>query len=59
VQLTNLAEATPIITAGSQAKIQMAKDLGAVEGFNYKEGGFGEKVQQFTNGKCSFYIILQ
>ena len=50
VQLTRLAGATPIVTAGSQAKLDMAKSLGAAHGFNYKEDNFAEKVQDITEG---------
>lgn len=51
VQLSTLAGAKPIITAGSEAKINTAKHLGALAGFNYKEGDFSEKVLEYTDGK--------
>ena len=51
VQLCVLAGCQPIVTAGSDFKIQNAKDLGAVAGFNYKEVDFGDKVLEFTNGE--------
>lgn len=51
VQLSTLAGAKPIITAGSEAKINTAKQLGALAGFNYKEGDFSEKVLEYTDGK--------
>ncbi|XP_076077200.1 quinone oxidoreductase PIG3-like isoform X2 [Mytilus galloprovincialis] len=47
-QLSILANAKPIITAGSTEKINMAKSLGAVAGFNYKEGDFSVGVKQHT-----------
>ncbi len=50
VQLTRLAGAVPIVTAGSPAKLNMAKSLGAVHGFNYKEDNFAEKVLEVTGG---------
>ncbi|XP_021356397.1 quinone oxidoreductase PIG3-like isoform X2 [Mizuhopecten yessoensis] len=51
VQLASLVGATPIVTAGSETKISKAKELGAAEGFNYKEGDFGPSVLQATKGK--------
>ena len=52
VQLTKLAGATAIVTAGTPGKIDMAKNLGATHGFNYKhEGGFADKVMEVTGGK--------
>ena len=50
IQLAVLAGAKPIITAGSEAKISTAMKLGAVAGFNYKEGDFSEKVLEYTKG---------
>ncbi|XP_060069664.1 quinone oxidoreductase PIG3-like [Ylistrum balloti] len=51
VQLAGLVGVTSIVTAGSEVKINKAKDLGAVAGFNYKDGDFGPKVLEVTNGK--------
>ncbi|XP_077994863.1 quinone oxidoreductase PIG3-like isoform X2 [Glandiceps talaboti] len=51
VQLVRLAGAVPIVTAGSQEKIQTAIGLGAEAGFNYKEGSFVDKVLNQTKGK--------
>ncbi len=52
VQLVHLAGAIPIVTAGSQKKIDTAKSLGAQDGFNYKDdAGFSDKVFQATAGK--------
>lgn len=51
VQLCVLAGCKPIVTAGSESKLQMARDLGAVAGFNYKEGDWSDKVLEFTQGK--------
>ncbi|XP_078696595.1 quinone oxidoreductase PIG3-like [Branchiostoma floridae x Branchiostoma belcheri] len=50
-QLSRLAGARPIVTAGTPDKLQKAKDLGAVAAFNYKEGEFAQKVLDETNGK--------
>lgn len=50
VQLASLAGATSIVTAGSEKKIATALDLGATQGFNYKEGDFASKVLEFTKG---------
>lgn len=50
VQLVRLAGGVPIVTAGSEAKLQLAKSLGAAAGFNYKEGNFSDKVLEFTKG---------
>ncbi|XP_064611597.1 LOW QUALITY PROTEIN: quinone oxidoreductase PIG3-like [Liolophura sinensis] len=57
IQLSLLAGAKPIVTAGSQAKIETAKSLGAVAGFNYKEGDFSEKVTQATGGSGANLIL--
>ena len=51
VQLTKLAGAIPIVTAGTDKKIAFAKSLGASEGFNYKEGEFKDGVLKHTSGK--------
>lgn len=51
VQLIQLFKARSLITAGSQAKIDTAKSLGASEGFNYKEGPWADKVLKSTDGK--------
>ncbi|XP_005297463.2 quinone oxidoreductase PIG3 [Chrysemys picta bellii] len=50
VQLTRLAKAIPIVTAGTQEKLQLAAKLGAAAGFNYKEEDFSERALEFTNG---------
>lgn len=51
VQLARLEGAIPIVTAGTQEKLQMAAKLGAAAGFNYKEEDFSEKVLEFTHGE--------
>lgn len=48
IQLTRMAGAIPLVTAGSQEKIQMAEKLGAAAGFNYKEEDFSEAALKYT-----------
>ncbi|VTJ74486.1 Hypothetical predicted protein [Marmota monax] len=50
IQLTRMAGAIPLVTAGSQKKLQMAEKLGAAAGFNYKEQDFCEATLKFTKG---------
>ncbi|KAL1783007.1 Quinone oxidoreductase PIG3 [Sigmodon hispidus] len=49
IQLARKAGAIPLVTAGSQHKLQMAEKLGAAAGFNYRED-FSEATLRFTNG---------
>ncbi|EGV91877.1 quinone oxidoreductase PIG3 isoform X1 [Cricetulus griseus] len=49
IQLARKAGAIPLVTAGSQHKLQMAEKLGAAAGFNYRED-FSESTLRFTNG---------
>lgn len=56
-QLAVLAGAYPIVTAGSQEKIDSAKSLGAVAGFNYKDGDFSKDVKQFTKNVGANLIL--
>ncbi|XP_076337666.1 quinone oxidoreductase PIG3-like isoform X2 [Tachypleus tridentatus] len=51
VQLARLANATVFVTAGSEEKIKKAIELGAKEGFNYKQEDFSEKILQITEGR--------
>lgn len=53
VQLLRLFGAVPIVTAGSQEKLQMAEELGAAAGFNYKEECFMQGVHSFSGGRCA------
>ena len=55
-QLASLAGARAIVTAGSEQKIETAKSLGTVAGFNYKTGKFSNDVKEFIEGK---YIGLE
>lgn len=49
IQLTRKAGAIPLVTAGSPHKLQMAENLGAAAGFNYRED-FSEATLRFTKG---------
>lgn len=59
VQLSKLAGARPIITAGSENKIKMAMSLGAVAGYNYKEVEFAEKILDYTQGNQANAPLFQ
>ncbi|KAM5292829.1 quinone oxidoreductase PIG3 [Ctenodactylus gundi] len=50
IQLARRAGAIPMVTAGSQHKLQVAEKLGAAAGFNYKEEDFSEATLKFTKG---------
>ncbi|NXA49190.1 QORX oxidoreductase, partial [Nothocercus julius] len=50
IQLVRLAKAIPIVTAGTQEKLDATANLGAAAGFNYKTEDFSEKVLAFTQG---------
>ncbi|KAM8809978.1 quinone oxidoreductase PIG3 [Eudromia elegans] len=50
IQLVRLAKAIPIVTAGTQEKLEVTANLGAAAGFNYKTEDFSEKVLAFTQG---------
>ncbi|KAM6179190.1 quinone oxidoreductase PIG3 [Erethizon dorsatum] len=50
IQLARRAGAIPLVTAGSQHKLQVAENLGAAAGFNYKEEDFSEATLKFTKG---------
>ncbi|XP_074663062.1 quinone oxidoreductase PIG3-like [Tubulanus polymorphus] len=50
-QLVSIWGGVPIVTAGSQSKLDKAKSLGAAACYNYKEGNFDDKVLNFTQGK--------
>ncbi|XP_076834834.1 quinone oxidoreductase PIG3 [Brachyhypopomus gauderio] len=57
VQLARLSGAVPVVTAGSPEKLNMALQLGAVAGFNYKECDFSDKILQFTEGRGMDVIL--
>ncbi|NWV98007.1 QORX oxidoreductase, partial [Machaerirhynchus nigripectus] len=50
IQLVRLAKAIPIVTAGTQEKLEATANAGAAAGFNYKIEDFSEKVLEFTQG---------
>ena len=51
IQLAVAAGAKPIAVAGSAAKLDNAAALGAIAGFNYKEGSYADGVKEATGGK--------
>ncbi|EPY74942.1 quinone oxidoreductase PIG3 [Camelus ferus] len=55
IQLARMAGAIPLVTAGSQHKLQMAEKLGAVAGFNYKEEDFSEAALKFTKDRQTVF----
>lgn len=57
IQLARMAGAIPLVTVGSQDKLQMAEKLGAAGGFNYKEEDFSEATLKFTKGTGVNLII--
>jgi tumor protein p53-inducible protein 3 len=58
IQLCKLVGAIPIVTAGSTAKLEYCRSLGAAAAFNYKdEESFAEKVLEFTGGKGANVIL--
>ncbi|MBF0276144.1 MAG: NAD(P)H-quinone oxidoreductase [SAR324 cluster bacterium] len=57
IQLANLSECMIMATAGSEAKLQTCRDLGADLAINYKENDFSEKVLEATSGKGADIII--
>jgi NADPH:quinone reductase len=50
IQLGKAAGARVVATAGSDAKVELCRELGADLAVNYKEGDFVEAVKQFTGG---------
>jgi NADPH:quinone reductase len=50
IQLGKAAGARVVATAGSDAKVELCRQLGADLAVNYKEGDFVEAVKQFTGG---------
>lgn len=51
IQLAKLAGATVITTAGSDEKLQKARELGADEAINYRERDFVEETLRLTDGR--------
>lgn len=52
-----LADATVIVTAGSEKKLAFCKELGADVLINYKDQSFDEEVRKATNGKGADVIL--
>jgi NADPH2:quinone reductase len=50
IQLGKAAGARIVATAGSDAKVELCRQLGADLAVNYKEGDFVEAVKEFTGG---------
>ncbi|XP_078069016.1 quinone oxidoreductase PIG3 [Mustelus asterias] len=57
IQLSQLAKAIPIATAGTPEKLHLCAELGAAAVFNYNVEDFSEKVLQFTGGE-GVHVIL-
>ncbi len=57
IQMAKLEQCSVIATAGSEAKIQVCRDLGADFAFNYRESEFVEKVLDATKGHGADVII--
>ncbi|RNF40224.1 NADPH:quinone oxidoreductase family protein [Planococcus salinus] len=57
IQLGKAFGAKVIATAGSDEKVQICKDLGAIEAINYREEDFVQKVKDFTGGKGADVIF--
>ncbi len=51
IQISRHAEAKVFVTAGTKKKIDKCKELGAIEGINYKTTDFATEIQQLTDGK--------
>ena len=52
MQLAVAAGATPVVTVGSSAKLEAAKALGAVAGFNRHDGPWVDAAKELTKGLC-------
>ena len=57
IQLVKLAGAHSIVTAGTENKIKFAKELGAIDGINYKQNEFSSRVMEITK-KTGVNLIL-
>lgn len=55
LQFANAYQARVYVTSGSDHKIEKAKELGALDGFNYKDPLWGEKAKKSSGG---FDIII-
>ena len=57
-QLCVQAGARPLVTAGSAAKLDTARSLGAVAAFNYKEEDVTARVMKATDGELVWLLAL-
>ncbi|XP_010000688.1 PREDICTED: quinone oxidoreductase PIG3 [Chaetura pelagica] len=57
IQLVRLAQAVPMVTAGTQEKLRAAGKAGAAVGFNYRHEDFSEEVLAFTQGSGADIIL--
>lgn len=51
IQIAKLAGARVIVTAGSQAKLDRAAELGADETVNHREAGWSRRIRELTGGR--------
>ncbi len=51
IQLTRESEATAVVTAGTDEKLDACRELGAKAAINYKEGPFAQKVLNATEDR--------
>lgn len=58
IQIAKLAGARVLATAGSDAKLSKAKELGADETINHSKQGFSEEVKQLT-GKRGVDVVFE
>jgi NADPH:quinone reductase-like Zn-dependent oxidoreductase len=58
VQIAHLLGARVIATAGSEAKLERARELGADETINYREADFAEEVAKLT-GKRGVDVVVE
>ena len=57
VQLVDAFGAVPAVTAGSQEKLDVARDLGAEVLINYREEDFVERIKEATGGRGADVIL--
>lgn len=57
IQLSCDAGAHPIVTAGSHNKLQACRALGAMHAINYKDGPFGPRIRELTDG-AGVHLVL-
>ncbi len=57
IQIAREIGARIIVTAGSDEKIEKCRELGAMEGINYRKGSFPERIPELTAGNGVDVII--